>query len=129
MENEPEWIRTDVVRAIHNQQLAEHGGQDGVFSESALDAALANPKHFFVYTSPRPDIPAIAAQYALSIINNHPFVDGNKRTAAVVCETFLMLNGYELTASDEESYRVYMKLAQGELKIDEMAAWISRNSC
>lgn len=128
METEPVWIRADVVRAIHNQQLAEHGGQDGVFSESALDAALANPKHFFVYASPRPDISAIAAQYAFSISNNHPFLDGNKRTAAVVCETFLILNGSELTASDEESYRVHMKLAQGELTIDEMADWIRRNS-
>ncbi len=128
MENEPIWIRADVVRTIHNQQHAEHGGQDGVFSESALDAALANPKHFFVYTSPQADIPAIAAQYAFSISSNHPFFDGNKRTAAVVCETFLILNGYELTASDEESYLVYMKLARGELRIDEMADWIRSNS-
>ena len=126
--SEPQWIRSDVVRAIHSQQLAEHGGQDGVFSESALDASLANPKHFFVYTTPQPDIPAIAAQYAFSIVNNHPFFDGNKRTAAVVCEMFLILNGYDLTASDEESYGAYIRLAQGKLTADEMAAWIRSNS-
>ena len=125
--DEPEWIRKDVVLAIHSMQIAEHGGQDGVLSEGALDASLANPKQYFYYTDPTPDIPAIAAKDAHSITANHPFCDGNKRTAAVTCELFLELNGYELTASDQDVYAMYIKLASSELDADEFAGWIREN--
>ena len=128
MDGEPEWIRDDVVRAIHVRQLAEHGGKEGVLSESALDASLANPKHFLFYTSPQPDLPAIAAMYAHSVANNHPFCDGNKRTAAVVCELFLLLNGLELRSTDEESYEWYIKLASSEIDAEQFAEWL-RTHC
>ena len=128
METEPEWVRDDIVSAIHNMQIAEHGGKDGVLSEGALSASLANPKHYFFYTDPKPDIPAIAARYAHSITANHPFCDGNKRTAAVVCELFLELNGFELKASDQEAYAMYIKLASSEIGADEFAVWI-REKC
>ena len=127
MVTEPEWIRDDVVSAIHSMQIAEHGGKDGILSEGALSASLANPKHYFFYTEPKPDIPAIAARYAHSITNNHPFCDGNKRTAAVVCELFLELNGLELKASDQEAYAMHIKLASSEVDADEFAAWIRAN--
>ena len=126
--DEPEWIRDDVVLAIHTMQIAEHGGKDGVLSEGALDASLANPKHYFYYTDPKPDMPAIAARYAHSITANHPFCDGNKRTAAVTCELFLELNGYELTASDQDAYAMYIKLASSELDADAFADWMRENS-
>ncbi len=126
--NEPEWIRDDVVAAIHSMQLAEHGGKDGVLSEGALSAALANPKHYFFYTDPKPGIPAIAARYAHSITADHPFCDGNKRTAAVVCELFLELNGFELKVSDQEAYAMYIKLASSEINADEFAEWL-REKC
>lgn len=126
--NEPEWIRDDVVSAIHNMQLAEHGGMGGVLSEGSLSASLANPKHYFFYTDPKPDIPAVAARYAHSITANHPFCDGNKRTAAVACELFLELNGFELRASDQEAYAMYIKLANSEINADEFAEWL-REKC
>ena len=124
---EPNWIRDDVVVAIHGMQIAEHGGKDGVLNEAALEASLVNPKHFFFYTKPKPDIPAIAARYAYSITNNHPFCDGNKRTAAVVCEVFLMLNGFELISSDLEAYEMYIQLATSEVDVDEFADWLRSN--
>lgn len=125
---EPEWIRKDIVLAIHSMQIAEHGGKDGVLNEGALDASLAQPRHFFFYTDPKPDIPAIAARYAHGMMNNHPFCDGNKRTAAVTCELFLELNGYTLNASDHDAYMVYMRLASSELDADEFAKWVRENS-
>jgi death on curing protein len=127
MEAEPEWVRDDTVTAIHSMQIAEHGGKDGVLSEGALSASLANPKHYFFYTKPKPDIPAIAARYAHGITANHPFCDGNKRTAAVVCELFLELNGLELKASDQEAYAIYIKLASSEVNADEFAEWLREN--
>jgi death on curing protein len=128
MNAEPEWIRDDVVTAIHTMQIAEHGGKDGVLSEGAISASLANPKHYFFYTEPKPDIPAIAARYAHGITANHPFCDGNKRTSAVVCELFLELNGLELKASDQEAYAMYIKLASSEIDADEFAEWL-RKKC
>ena len=128
MLDEPNWIRDDVVDAIHNMQIAEHGGMDGVLSEGVLDASLANPKHYFFYTEPKPDIPGVAARYAHSIISNHPFCDGNKRTAAVVCELFLEINGFKLNASDQEAYAAYINLARSEWDADELAEWL-RDKC
>lgn len=99
---EPVWVRDDVVSAIHSRQLAEHGGSTGVRDAGLLASALARPKHRLAYAHGTVDLASLAASYAYGIIKNHPFVDGNKRTAAVVCELFLELNSQELTASDEE---------------------------
>jgi len=128
MDVEPEWIQDDVISAIHSMQIAEHGGKDGVLSEGALSASLANPKHYFFYKDPKPDLPSIAARYAHSITANYPFCSGNKRTAAVACELFLALNGIELQATDEEAYAMYIKLATSEVDADEFAQWI-REHC
>jgi death on curing protein len=127
MSNEPKWIRIDVVRTLHQMQLAEHGGKDGIVSEGSLDASVASPKHLFFYGDPQPDISSLAAQYAYSITRNHPFCDGNKRVAAVVCELFLELNGFELTASDQEAYLMYMRLANGEMEAEQFSQWIRSN--
>ncbi len=97
--SEPVWIDLDVVLAIHDEQLAEHGGQAGVRDRGLLESALARPRNQFSYGESF--LPRLAASYAFGISRNHPFLDGNKRTSLVVAELFLDLNGLDLTASDE----------------------------
>lgn len=120
---EPEWVRRDVVLAIHAAQLAEHGGLDGLRDRNGLESALASPQNWFAYRDPKPDVAALAAQYAFAITRNQVFTDGNKRTALVVCRTFLLLNGHDLIATNEEKYHAILKLAEGMTDIDQMAAW------
>ncbi|MCL4674301.1 MAG: type II toxin-antitoxin system death-on-curing family toxin [Sphingomonadaceae bacterium] len=115
------WVATEVAMAAHAEQLAEHGGGEGVRDAGMLDSAMARPRNLAEYGEP--DIAALAASYAFGIARNHPFVDGNKRTAAVVSETFLMLNGYALDASDAEVVVAFVALAAGELSEDELADW------
>lgn len=115
------WVTIDVAMAAHAEQLAEHGGGENVRDASLLESAMARPQNLVAYG--RPDACALAAAYAYGIARNHPFVDGNKRTAAVVSETFLMLNGYELTASDAELVVAFVDLAAGELSEDELETW------
>jgi death-on-curing protein len=118
------WIRTDVALAIHRRQLAEHGGADGVRDRGLLTSALARPRNILAYSDPRPDLATLASAYAFGIARNHPFVDGNKRTAYVVCRTFLLLNGHDLAASREEKYSTFLSLAEGGLSEEELAAWL-----
>ena len=115
------WVATEVASAAHAEQLAEHGGGVGVRDAGALESAMARPLNLSLYGEP--DASALAAAYAFGIARNHPFVDGNKRTAAVVSETFLMLNGYRLGASDAELVVAILALAAGELSEDELADW------
>jgi death-on-curing protein len=115
------WVTLDVAQAAHLEQLAEHGGGEGVRDARLLESAMARPQNLAAYGEP--DIADLAAAYAYGIARNHPFVDGNKRTAAVVSETFLLLNGYDLEASDAELVVAFLALAAGELSEDEMADW------
>lgn len=115
------WIATEVALAAHAEQLAEHGGAEGVRDAGALESAMMRPRNLAQYEEP--DAAALAAAYAYGIARNHPFVDGNKRTAAVVAETFLALNGYGLDASDAEVVVAFLALAAGELAEDELADW------
>lgn len=121
---EPQWVRLDVVLAIHAAQLAEHGGLDGLRDRNGLESALASPQNLFAYGNPKPDIAALAAQYAFAIARNQVFLDGNKRTALVVCGTFLLLNGQNLIAKNEEKYYAIIRLAEGQINVDQMADWI-----
>src|SRR5262245_34773968 len=123
--DDPIWISTELAIAIHERQLAEHGGAAGVRDAGLLDSALARPRHQFAYNDPTPSIPALAAAYAFGIACNHAFIDGNKRTAAVVCETFLELNGMTLEATDVELYPVFLSLAEGSLSEEELTMWLS----
>lgn len=123
--SEPVWIKDDVVLAIHRRQLAEHGGGEGVRDSGLLDSALNKPKNLYHYNNPEPGLAALAASYAYGIARNHPFIDGNKRTAFVVCRLFLKLNGANLTASQEEKYNTFLKLAAGDLSEQELASWIT----
>lgn len=124
--NEPIWLRLEVILAAHDEQLAEHGGGVGVRDRGLLESALARPENLFA--SGEPSLPKLAAAYAFGIARNHPFVDGNKRTALVAAEAFLGLNGFDLTADDVEAVKVFLALAAGEMSEEELAAWIGRNS-
>lgn len=119
------WIATEVALAAHAEQLAEHGGGDGIRDAGMLDSAMARPQNLAQYGDP--DAAALAAAYAFGIARNHPFIDGNKRTAAVVSETFLMLNGYALGATDAELVVAFVALAAGELSEDELADWFRQH--
>jgi death-on-curing protein len=115
------WVTLEVAMAAHAEQLAEHGGGEGVRDSGLLESAMARPQN--LVQDGDPGIAELAASYAFGIARNHPFVDGNKRTAAVVSETFLALNGGVLMASDAELVVAFVALAAGELSEDELAAW------
>jgi death-on-curing protein len=112
---EPRWLRREAVLAIHARQLSEHGGLTGMRDEGLLDAALARPRQLWSCETPTPDIARLAATYAWAILRNHPFSDGNKRTAYVAMRTFLIGNGLDLTASREDRYLTIMAGAAGDL--------------
>jgi death-on-curing protein len=122
----PVWVDLAVVLAIHDEQLAEHGGQPGVRDQGLLESALARPRNQFSYGES--SIARLAASYAFGISRNHAFLDGNKRTSLVVAELFLHLNGFGLAASDAQCVTTFLQLAAGELTEDELATWIAANS-
>ena len=121
---EPVWVRNDVVRAIHLRQIAEHGGAQGIRDAGLLDSALARPKNLWAYSDPKLDLAALAAPYALGVINNHPFVGGNKRTGFVLARTFLLLNRHDFQAPQEEKYVTFLSLAGGTLDESGLAEWL-----
>jgi death-on-curing protein len=121
--DEPKWIRLELALAAHERQLAQHGGISGVRDRGLLQSALMRPRNLFAYTTDA-DLAKLAASYAGGIVRNHPFLDGNKRTALVVCRTFLFINGYQLVASQAEKAQQVLKLAASEIAEDEFAEWI-----
>lgn len=118
---EPDWLDSSIAIAIHDRQLAEHGGGQGVRDFTLLDSALARPINRWHYGDQ--DYANLAAAYAHGVARNHPFVDGNKRTAWVLARLFLMLNGQELKFDKQNATRTMIALAAGELTEDEMADW------
>lgn len=124
MEMEPLWLSIDLILAVHDRQLAEHGGSPGLRDRAMLESALARPQQLLAFGGTDSDVAALAAAYAFGIARNHPFVDGNKRTAAVACELFLELNGHLLIAEDAELYPVFLGLAAGEWSEQEPATWL-----
>lgn len=121
---EPVWVREDVVLAVHKRQIAEHGGRDGIRDAGLLDSALNKLLNLYHYGNPKPDLAAMAASYAYGIARNHPFMDGNNRTAFIVCRLFLKLNGQDIHATPEEKYHIFMRFAAGVLSENELAEWI-----
>jgi death-on-curing protein len=120
------WLLEETALAIHQRQISEHGGREGLRDEGLLSSALARPQNLLAYAQPRPDLAALAAAYAYGIARDHPFVDGNKRTALVAARTFLLLNGVNLEASQDEKYLTFLELAQGTLTEEELADWIRK---
>ncbi len=117
-----QWISYDVTQAIHEEQLAQHGGGSGVRDVSLLESALAKPEQLAHYSTP--DVFDLAGAYAFGIARNHPFIDGNKRTGWVVARLFLLLHGFERDASDEQCYIAMLKLAEGSSTQNEFAQWL-----
>lgn len=112
-----------MVESVHFEQLNEHGGSHGVRDQGALKSALARPQHKHAHEETA-DFADLAAAYAFGIARSHPFVDGNKRTAFLVAEIFLGLNGYEIEATDEDVEQMFMRLADGKLSEKKLAEWI-----
>lgn len=117
------WVQDSVVLAIHEAQLAEHGGIAGIRDEGLLSSALARPRNLDAYGDD-PDAASLAASYAFGIARNHPFLDGNKRTAFVVMELFLNLNGWILSADDADCVSTMLALASGKLSEKALADWL-----
>ena len=120
------WLLEETAIAIHQRQISEHGGIEGLRDEGLLASALARPQNLLAYAQPPPDLAALAAAYAYGIARDHPFVDGNKRTALVAARTFLLLNGVNLEASQDEKYLTFLQLAQGTVTEEQLADWIRK---
>jgi death-on-curing protein len=120
------WIRLNEALAIHGERLAEHGGLEGVRDRGMLESAMARPVNLAAYGDP--DVCDLAAAYAFGIAGNHPFADGNKRTAFVVSATFLLLNGRDVTATEIEVVEMFLALAAGRMTEDALAAWFREKS-
>ena len=117
------WVAQSVVLAVHDEQIAEHGGAAGVRDLGLLESALARPQHLAVY-DPDADAAGLAAAYAFGIARNYPFVDGNKRTALVALELFLELNEYRLVADDADCVATILALAGSEMTESELTVWV-----
>ena len=124
-DKEPIWIRDDVVVALHNRQLAEHGGPQGTRDQGLLESALNSPKHKWHYE--QASVEELAATLAHSIAKNHPFVDGNKRTAYICMRLFLKLNGKDIVATQEEKVNVTLALASGKIDVEGLTEWINKH--
>ena len=120
------WIDRAVILAVHDAQLAEHGGGAGVRDAGLLESALAKPLNLAAYGEA--DAAALAAAYGYGISRNHAFIDGNKRTGFVAAELFLRLNGYRLTATDADCVLTMLAVAAGDISEEAFAAWLRRNA-
>lgn len=116
------WVNPRVALALHTEQLRAWGGGQGIRDEGLFESALARPRNLAAFGTP--DAAALAASYAYGLAKNHPFVDGNKRAALVVCETFLNDNGFAMAASNAEVAVLFEDLAAGELSEEELAQWL-----
>ena len=116
------WLSSDVLYAVHAEQLAEHGGLAGLRDANALESALARAEQLAHNGSP--DGAELAAAYGFGIARNHPFSDGNKRTAFVATELFLVLNGFKLRATDADCVMTMLGVAAGDIDEASFAAWI-----
>ena len=125
---EPVWIGVLEALVLHDMQLVTFGGAAGVRDVGLLESALARPRNLLAYGKKKPSLARLAAAYAFGIIKNHPFADGNKRTALVIAFAFLDVNGSEINASEEDAYRMFMDLPSGRVSEEELAHWMSENS-
>ena len=123
--SEPVWLSIDLIIAIHDEQLEQFGGPSGLRDRGLLESALARPLNQYAYG--KDDLAALAAAYGFGLAKNHPFVDGNERTALLAIVTFLGLNGREFTASEAEAAVTMLGVASGEIDEEELARWIGAN--
>ena len=123
---EPIWISEGIAKAIHADQIIQHGGSTGIRDENLLSASLARPRHLFTYGEP--NLFELAAAYGYSLAKNHPLIDGNKRTAFAVMATFLLVNNYLLEVPEPEVVRMMEQLATGEENQESLGRWLGENS-
>ncbi len=123
--SEPEWLNTLMVIAIHDEQLLTHGGSGGIRDEALLESALGRPQNKWAYESA--ELPELAAAYGFGIARNHPFIDGNKRTALLAIYTFLGINGVDFIVPEADAAAIILALAAGEVSEKSLARWIRDN--
>lgn len=122
---EPLWLNRDIVIAIHDEQLAIHGGASGLRDEGMLESALDRPRNKWSYEAA--ELPELAASYAFGIARNHPFIDGNKRTSLLALYTFLGINDVEFIVPEAEAAAMILSLAAGEVSEESLTRWIRDN--
>ncbi len=122
---EPFWLAVDLIMAVHDEQIAEHGGLPGVRDANMLESALDRPRNKWAYEEA--DLADLAAAYGYGIARNHPFVDGNKRTSLIAIYTFLGLNGTDFIVSEPDFAAIILSLAAGEVSEESLARWIRDN--
>ncbi len=126
MKREPVWLLEQTLLSVHDAQIAEHGGAPGLRDRGLLESALAHPRNLFACGNP--SLFELAAAYGARIVQNHPFVDGNKRTGYVATRLFLLLNGLDVSAAPRERVLTFLRLAAGELEEPGLAEWLEANS-
>jgi len=123
--SEPEWLTTQIIVAIHDEQLTIHGGSAGLRDSALLESALDRPRNKWAYE--QTELPELAAAYGFGIARNHPFVDGNKRTSLLAIYTFLGVNGVDFRVPEAEAAAMILSLAAGEVSEESLARWIRDN--
>jgi death-on-curing protein len=127
-QNDIVWLELSVIQAVHEAQIAEHGGGIGVRDANLLESALNRPIQHASYADPAPDVPALAAMYGIAFVRNHPFIDGNKRTGLIAMELFLRRNGFRLTADNAACVVEILALAAGERTDEQFTDWVRRHA-
>ena len=122
--SEPVWLDEVIIRILHSEQLQQFGGLPGIRDETLLGSALARPKNRWAYSSPKPDVIALAASYAFGLAKNHPFCDGNKRVSLIASQLFLQMNGLRIAATQPQLVETILNLAAGTVGEDELEAWM-----
>jgi death-on-curing protein len=119
------WVDRDILLALHDESLAEHGGASGIRDTGLFESALNRPLNLVHYG--KPDVAELAASYGYGLAKNHPFIDGNKRAALLGIGLFLMMNGYRLIATQDDTTKTILALATGELTEEALVDWIQKN--
>jgi death on curing protein len=127
MKRDPRWIAKKAVLLLHEESLARFGGATGLRDEGLLDSALARPQNTQAY-NPQCTLADLAAAYAFGLAKNHPFVDGNKRTAFLAIGVFLSINGHAFVADQTDAIYTILALAAGEIDEASLSRWIQANS-
>lgn len=126
--NEPKWINLQAILDLHDLQVQAHGGSHGVRDLGLLQSALAQPQQMFCYQEPMPGLYELAACYAHGICKNHPFIDGNKRSALIACTLFLAINGIKTHYPEDEAYHMFRAVAAGIASREELSRWLRHHS-
>ncbi len=126
MSSEPRWLSKKALLFLHEESIAAFGGSPGIRDEGLFDSALARPKNRFAY-APESTLAELAASYCFGLVNNHAFVDGNKRVGFLSIGVFLSINGYKLVADQLDAIQMILNVASGDINEEQLGAWIMQN--